>query len=75
MGNEQKSRLVIFVSSVSRHFGLVARFAYAVKEIIKIKKKIFVMRALKKKKKNQYCFLLRGCQENPTLVKYSNGGS
>ena len=29
------------------------------------------MRALKKKKKNQYCFLLRGCQENPTLVKYS----
>ena len=35
------------------------------------------MRALKKKKKkkNQYCFLLRGCQENPTLVKYSNGGS
>ena len=51
MGNEQKSRLVIFVSSFSRHFGLVARFAYAVKEIIKIKKKIFVMRALKKKKK------------------------
>ena len=66
---------MIFVSSVSRHFGLVARFAYAVKENIKIKKN-FVMRALKKKKKkNQYCFLLRGCQENPTLVKYSNGGS
>ena len=56
MGNEQKSRLVIFVSSVSRHFGLVARFAYAVKEIIKIKKKIFVMRALKKKKKSVLFF-------------------
>ena len=36
-GNEQKRRLVIFVSSVSRHFGLVARFAYAMKENIKIK--------------------------------------
>ena len=36
------------------------------------------MRALKKKKKkkkSQYCFLPSGCQENPTLVNYSNGGS
>ena len=31
-GNEQKCRLVIFVSSVSRRFRLVARFAYAMKE-------------------------------------------
>ena len=49
-GNEQKCRLVIFVSSVSRHFWLVARFAYAVKENIKIKKKLCNARAQKKKK-------------------------
>ena len=33
-GNEQKCRLVIFVSSVSRRFGRVARFAYAMKESV-----------------------------------------
>ena len=44
---------MIFVSSVSRHFGLVARFAYAVKENIKIKKKLCNARAQKKKKKKK----------------------
>ena len=72
-GNEQNCGLAIFVSSVSRRFGLVSRFVYAMKENIK---KNFVVRALKT---NQVCnvvffFSLRGCQENPTLVKYSNGG-
>ena len=71
MGNEQKCRLVIFVSSVSRHFGLVATFAYAMKE--NIENKNFVVRALKTKQVG-YVFPLHGCQENPTLVKYSNGG-
>ena len=43
---KQKCRLVIFVSSVSRLFGLVTRFAYAMKEN-KTKQKDFIVRALK----------------------------
>ena len=46
-GNEQKCCSVIFVSSVSRRFGLVARFAYAMKK--NVKKKNFALRALKTK--------------------------
>ena len=48
-GNEQNCGLAIFVSSVSRRFGLVSRFVYAMKENIK---KNFVVRALKT---NQVC--------------------
>ena len=48
-GNEQKCRLVIFGSSVFRNFGFVARFAYAMKENIKIKYKLCNARAQKKK--------------------------
>ena len=72
-GNEQKCRLVIFLSSVSRRFRLVARFAYTTKENIKKKNRNFVLRALKQVGN---VFSPRGYQpeENPTLVKYSNGG-
>ena len=71
---------MIFLSSVSRRFGLgslsvelkyvriIARFAYAMKE--DIKNKNFVVRALKTKQVGNV-FSLRGCQENPALVKYS----
>ena len=68
-GNEHKCR-VIFVSSVSRRFGLVARFAYAMKQN---KTKNFVVRTLQTKQVGNL-FSLRGCQKNPSLVKNSNGG-
>ena len=45
--NEQKCCLVIFVSSVSRRFGLVARFAYAIK---KKHKKLKTLRPLNETK-------------------------
>ena len=53
----------------------VARFPYALKENQgKHKKnKNFVVRALKTKQVGNV-FSLRGYQENPTFVKYSNGG-
>ena len=71
MGNKQKGHLVIFVSSVSRLFGLVERLACAMKE--NIKNKNFEVHALKTKQVGNV-FSFRGSQENPTLVKYSNGG-
>ena len=70
MGNYQRCHLVIFVSSVSRCFGLIERFACAMKENIN---KNFEVRTLKTKQVGNV-FLLRGSQEHPTLVKYSNGG-
>ena len=44
---KQKCPLVIFVSSVSRLFGLVTRFAYAMKENKTTTKKDFIVCALK----------------------------
>ena len=64
-GNEKKGRLVTFVSSVSRRFWLIRHKKNAKKS------KNFLVRALKTKRN---VFSLHGSQDNPTLVKYSNGG-
>ena len=78
---KKKYGLVIFVNSVSGRFRpgpsslefkyvrIVAGFAYAMKENIKIKAVVCVL----KTKRIGNVFSLHGCQDNEAFVKYSNG--
>ena len=66
---------MVFVSSLSGRFGLVARFPYALKENIKNKNFVVLVHALKTNIKSvKWFFALWLPGKSDVVVKYSNGG-